>query len=185
MKVRYFLPIGVFLAIAFISAIAMISVLNGGKTTKQIPSPLIGKNAPELVLPHLADGQEASDISVNIKKNIPEGKPFMVNFFASWCAPCQKEIPLLEKLSKNISIIGVAYKDNPDDLAIFLERFGNPFMQIGFDNDGKTAIKWGVYGIPEIFLISDEGKIIMRHAGEITHEIFRSEFAPKINGMIE
>ena len=184
MKVSYFLPIAVFLAIALISAIAMISTLNGGKAIKQIPSPLVGKNAPELVLPFFTERQEYSEVAANLKE-MSEGKPFLVNYFASWCTPCQKEIPFLEKLSKNISVIGVAYKDKPNELAVFLERFGNPFTQIGFDDDGKTAIKWGVYGIPETFLISSEGKIIMRHACEITHEIFRSELAPKIREILK
>ena len=86
----------------------------------------------------------------------------------------------LEKLSNHIPIIGVAYKDKSDQLAIFLERFGDPFIKIGFDNDGKTSINWGVYGIPETFLISNEGKIIARHAGEITNEVLNSLLIPSI-----
>ena len=99
-------------------------------------------------------------------------------------APCQKEAPFLEKLSNEIPIIGVAYSDKPEQLEIFFERFGNPFIKIGFDNDGKASINWGVYGIPETFLISDEEKIILRHAGEITNEVFSSSFVPKIEEMI-
>ena len=184
MNVRYILPVGIFCVIALISGVAMISILNGDQSRTQLPSPLIGKKAPELVLTSYGRSQASSDAALDFKQMIGD-KPFIVNYFASWCAPCQKEIPFLEKLSQKVPVIGVAYKDKPDALAIFLERFGNPFLHIGLDNDGKTAIDWGVYGIPETFLISDEGIIIIRHAGEITHDVYRSVFLPKIKEMMQ
>ena len=182
MNIRYLFPIGIFLALVTISAVSMISMLNGDQTRKQLPSPLIGKNAPELILAPFDTTLSTSQQQFELEQLIENG-PFLVNFFASWCAPCQKEAPLLEKLSHEIPIIGVAYKDKSDQVAIFLERFGDPFIKIGFDNDGKTAINWGVYGIPETFLISNEGKIIARHAGEVTNEILNSLLVPSIEEM--
>ena len=183
MNIRFLLPIVIFLVIAFISAIAMMSMLNGDQKIKPLPSPLIGKNAPGLILVPFHEAPLTSQQKSDLKQFVEDG-PFLVNFFASWCAPCQKEAPFLEKLSNEIPIIGVAYKDKPEQLEIFFERFGNPFIKIGFDNDGKASINWGVYGVPETFLISDEGKIILRHAGEITNEVFSSSFVPKIEEMI-
>ena len=183
MNIRFLLPIGIFLALVTISAVSMLSMLNGDQASKQLPSPLIGKKAPDLILAPLNTTLSTSQKKSDLKQSVENG-PFLVNFFASWCAPCQKEAPFLNKLSNKIPIIGVAYKDRSDELAIFLERFGDPFIKIGFDNDGKTAINWGVYGIPETFLISNEGKIIARHAGEITNEVFNSLFIPSIQEMI-
>ena len=184
MNIRYILPVGIFFTIVVITAVAMISILNGDQSRAQLPSPLIGKKAPELVLSSYGSSQTSSDAALELTKQF-EDEPFIINFFASWCAPCQKEIPFLEKLSQDMAVIGVAYKDKPDALEIFLERFGNPFRHIGLDNDGKAAINWGVYGIPETFLISDEGIIIIRHAGEITHDIYRTVFLPKIGDMMQ
>ena len=182
MNIRFLLPIGIFLALVIISAISMISMLNGDQARNQLPSPLVGKDAPELILSPFDTTLSTSQKQFDLKQSIGNG-PFLVNFFASWCAPCQKEAPFLEKLSNEIPIIGVAYKDKSNQLAIFLERFGDPFIEIGFDNDGKTAINWGVYGIPETFIISNEGKIIARHAGEITNEVLNSLFISSIKEM--
>ena len=128
MNIRYLFPIGIFLALVTISAVSMISMLNGDQTRKQLPSPLIGKNAPELILAPFDTTLSTSQQQFELKQLIENG-PFLVNFFASWCAPCQKEAPLLEKLSHEIPIIGVAYKDKSDQVAIFLERFGDPFIK--------------------------------------------------------
>lgn len=182
MNIRFILPIGIFLPLVIVCAFAMISMLNGDQARKQLPSPLIGKDAPDLILIPFDQTFSSSQTDFEMKQ-ITKNGPYVVNFFASWCAPCQKEAPFLDKLSHEIPIIGVAYKDKPDQLAIFLERFGNPFIEIGFDNDGKTAINWGVYGIPETFLISDEGKIIARHAGAVTNEVLYSLFMPTIKEM--
>ena len=183
MNIRFILPIGIFLALVIVSAFAMISMLNGDQARKQLPSPLIGKDAPDLILIPFDQTFSSSQTDFEMKQ-ITKNGPYVVNFFASWCAPCQKEVPFLDKLSHEIPIIGIAYKDKSDQLAIFLERFGDPFIKIGSDNDGKTSINWGVYGIPETFLISNEGKIIARHAGEITNEVLNSSLIPSIKETI-
>ena len=119
MNVRYILPIGIFCIIALISGVAMISILNGDQSRTQLPSPLIGKKVPELVLTSYGRSQASSDTALDFKKMIGD-KPFIVNYFASWCAPCQKEIPFLEKISQKNSVICVDYKDKQVELAIFI-----------------------------------------------------------------
>ena len=109
-----------------------------------------------------------------------KNRVFAVNFFASWCAPCRIEAPIIEDLSKIIPIVGIAYKDKPIDTKKFFEEFGNPYDQIGIDNSGKVAIEWGVYGVPETFLINDKGEIFYRHAGPLLYNTFKSEVLPII-----
>ena len=102
----------------------------------------------------------------------------LVNFFASWCAPCRAEAPALEQLSEEISIIGIAYKDRQQDIAEFLQQFGNPFNVISMDVDGRAGISWGVYGVPETFLIDANGLIQWRHAGPLTGEVITNQLRP-------
>jgi cytochrome c biogenesis protein CcmG/thiol:disulfide interchange protein DsbE len=98
-----------------------------------------------------------------------KGKPLLVNFFASWCGPCAAENKLLLEMAKdhNIRIIGIAMKDSPDTLQAYLDKRGNPYARIGFDEFGSTSIDWGVSGVPETFVLDSEGKIIERHVGQL------------------
>ena len=105
---------------------------------------------------------------------------FAVNFYASWCAPCRVEAPIIEELSKIIPIVGIAYKDKVLNTKKFLDNYGNPYNQIGLDASGKIAIEWGVYGVPETFLINTNGKIIYRHAGPLLYNVFKSEVLPLV-----
>ena len=115
---------------------------------------------------------------INLQDNI--GTPFLLNFFSSWCEPCKYEAEYLEVLSNKIMIIGIAYKDKETDVYSFLNNFGNPYKKIGADTNGETAINWGVYGVPETFLIDKDGIIILRHAGPITKEVMFNEILPKL-----
>ena len=110
-----------------------------------------------------------------------KNKRFILNFFASWCLPCKIEAPLLNKVSSKIPIIGIAYKDKEEDMIKFLKNYGNPFNEIGVDELGSIAIEWGVYGVPETFLIDENGKIIYKYAGAISHELYKDKIIPFIN----
>ena len=111
------------------------------------------------------------------------GQPLLVNFFASWCAPCRAEAPALEHLSNQISIIGIAYKDRPQDTLQFLEQYGNPFVAIGRDDDGRAGMAWGVYGVPETYLIDPSGQIKWRHAGPLTRDVITTQLLAKLAEM--
>jgi cytochrome c biogenesis protein CcmG/thiol:disulfide interchange protein DsbE len=138
---------------------------------RQLPSALIDKPAPEFQLPALSakPGLATGDLT---------GRVTLVNFFASWCAPCRIEHPLLMRLGKEVPLVGVAYKDKPEDSKRFLERLGDPYTRIGVDRDGRTAIDFGVYGVPETYVVDREGKIRYRHVGPLTPEVWRDTIAP-------
>ena len=131
-----------------------------GGPIEQIQSPLVGKNIPNMKIIKFNENQK-----INFSKY--ENKRFILNFFASWCLPCKIEAPLLNKISLKIPIIGIAYKDKKEDMIKFLKNYGNPFDKIGLDNDGISSIEWGVYGLPETFLINKDNKILYKHIGPI------------------
>jgi cytochrome c biogenesis protein CcmG/thiol:disulfide interchange protein DsbE len=103
----------------------------------------------------------------------------LVNFFASWCAPCIAEHPFLVRLGRQgVPLMGIAYKDRPADSVAFLNRYGNPFQRIGVDQPGRVAIDWGLYGVPETYLIDRAGLIRWRWAGPLTDEVLKRDLEP-------
>ena len=134
-----------------------------------VPSALIGKPAPPLDLPPLEGtdrpGLAASDLA-------SPGRPILVNFFASWCVPCVAEAPMLARLAQQgIPLLGVVYKDKPADALGFLRRHGNPYRKLGQDREGRAAIDWGLYGVPETYLVDPRGIIRFRWAGPVTDRV--------------
>ena len=140
----------------------------------KLNSVLIGSEVPEIDLGQLEGvaNLETKDLYSNGFK--------LVNFWASWCAPCRAEHPLFMGLSRNgYSIYGVNYKDKTSNAKNFLQKLGNPYQKLGLDKNGRMAIYWGLYGVPETFLVDGSGVIIHRHAGPITKKIFEEDFLPK------
>ncbi|MBL6605100.1 MAG: DsbE family thiol:disulfide interchange protein [Alphaproteobacteria bacterium] len=176
-SLTHFLPLLLFVCFASIASVALIMTLSGERKLSELPSALIGKPVPVTELPSLSNPQAF------IKIEATTATPYLVNFFASWCAPCRAEAPALAILGKQIDIIGVAYKDKPEDSRKFLADFGNPYRAIGIDNDGAAGLNWGVYGVPETYLISKDGIILKRHAGPIDGDILRDEFLPLIRSL--
>lgn len=134
-----------------------------GRNSSELPSTLIGRTAPEFALPALAGrddhGLARSDLG---------GKPMLVNVFASWCVPCRIEHPILTELAREgVTIQGINYKDPPEQAAAFLAELGDPYARVGADRDGGVAIDWGVYGVPETFLLDGQGRILYRHPGPL------------------
>ena len=170
----FFIPLIVFLGLAVLGGVALQGILSGSRNPNQLPSVLIGKPAPDLPLSLLQNNED------KLVLDVYRGQPLLVNFFASWCAPCRAEAPALEHLSKQISIVGIAYKDRPQDTKKFLQQYGNPFVEVGRDDDGRIGMAWGVYGVPETYLIAPSGQIKWRHAGPLTRDVITNQLLTKI-----
>ena len=149
----------------------------------RLPSALIGKPAPDVAFKPLEEltgkgravrGFGAADLA--------KGKVTVVNFWASWCVPCATEVPLLAELKKTagVEIFSVNYKDQGDAARRFLDEYGNPFSAIGVDPKGRLSIEWGVYGMPETFVVSGDGTIAYKHIGEITADNLNQKLLPAI-----
>ena len=143
--------------------------LHGGDPAK-IPSALIGRPAPQTVLPVL-EGLVNNGVAIpGLDPAAFKGKVSVVNVWASWCVPCHDEAPLLTALAKDkrLQIVGINYKDSPDNARRFLGRYGNPFGIVGVDGNGRASIEWGVYGVPETFVVGREGTILYKMVGPVT-----------------
>lgn len=149
-----------------------------GRDPSEIPSVLIGKQAPPIDLPALPGSERPALTDAEIA-----GKLTLVNVFASWCVPCRQEHPFLLELSKNpaVHLVGINYKDKTDNALRFLGELGNPYAAIGVDARGAEAIDWGVYGIPETFLVSPEGTILYKKIGPIDAASYAREILPEIS----
>jgi cytochrome c biogenesis protein CcmG/thiol:disulfide interchange protein DsbE len=154
--------------------------LHGGDPSR-LPSALIGKPVPQFDLPPidglLADGK---DIPGFASVDLAQGEPTVVNVFASWCVECQVEHPLLLALGKKpgIRLYGIDYKDDAASARRFLGRYGNPYARVGADASGRTSIDFGVYGVPETYVIGGDGKIAFRHVGPLTESVINNKILP-------
>jgi cytochrome c biogenesis protein CcmG/thiol:disulfide interchange protein DsbE len=143
---------------------------------KGVPSALIGKPAPEFALTPLDGADRPALTSADLRAG---GRPVLVNFFASWCVPCVIEHPQLMRLAKEgIPVLGVAYKDKPADALGFLQKHGTPYTKLGVDQPGRVAIDWGLYGVPETYLIDKDGIIRWRWAGPLAADTLTQELLP-------
>jgi cytochrome c biogenesis protein CcmG/thiol:disulfide interchange protein DsbE len=168
--------------VAFLALAALFFVRLGAGDASRIPSALIGHPAPKTDLPPVAGLERDGKAVPGLSNATFEGAVTLVNVWASWCVPCADEVPFLEQLAKDkrIQLVGVNYKDAPADARRFLSRYGNPFMATGADNNGRTSIDWGVYGVPENFLIGRDGRIVYKLVGPITAENFEKVLTPEI-----
>ena len=163
-------PVALFAGIVALFAVGL--TLN----PREVPSPLIGKPVPLFDLPPVK-GRSLGLASRDLK-----GEVSLVNVFASWCVACRTEHPVFLQLQREgvIPIHGLNYKDHPDDAAAWLDSLGDPYTRTGADLDGRVAIDWGVYGVPETFLIDRNGKIAYKHIGPITPEVLEQKLRPLI-----
>jgi cytochrome c biogenesis protein CcmG/thiol:disulfide interchange protein DsbE len=173
------LPVLIFVAIVGFFAMA----LRSGDPSL-VPSTMIGKPVPEGVFPAIEGLERNGKPEPGFtSKELAKGHVSVVNYWASWCAPCIEEHPLLEKLKSMVSdvdIYGVNYKDRPDAARRFIGRFGNPFTAVGTDAQGRAAIDWGVYGTPETFVVDGKGRIVYKHVGPISDESLKTKLLPAI-----
>lgn len=204
-SLRYLLPAGFFLALS------VFLLLGLNRNPNEIPSPLIGKAAPEYALPRLADapasigrralapgntnastGQASADAGAGadakgtsdnlVSSQALRGQPYLLNVWASWCMPCLQEHPQMVALAQShrIRIVGMNYKDQPADARRWLARNGNPYDEIIVDAQGRTAIDFGVYGVPETFLIDAEGRIRYKLTGALSIQTLQDQLLPAI-----
>jgi cytochrome c biogenesis protein CcmG/thiol:disulfide interchange protein DsbE len=149
-----------------------------------LPSALIGRQVPAFALPPvegLPDKQGFSDVDLR------QGKVTLVNAFASWCVPCHEEHAMIMRLSADpalksagVGLFGLAYKDDPANIRRFLDEGGDPYARIGADRKGRVAIDWGVYGVPETFIVKGDGTIAYRYVGPVSEESYRDVILPEI-----
>jgi cytochrome c biogenesis protein CcmG, thiol:disulfide interchange protein DsbE len=171
------LPLGVFLALAVLFLYRL-----GSGDPSRIPSALIGHPAPKTELPSVAgltrDGKRLPGLS----NATFAGNVTLVNVWASWCVPCADEVPFLDQLSKDkrIQLVGINYKDAPDNARRFLNRYGNPFVATGADESGRTGIDWGVYGVPETFIVGRDGRIAYKLFGPLDANNLLTVLEPEI-----
>jgi cytochrome c biogenesis protein CcmG/thiol:disulfide interchange protein DsbE len=166
---------------ALLAAIFWFRLGNGDPS--RIPSALIGHPAPQTALPAL-DGLANNGAQIpGLDPSVFKGKVSVVNVWASWCVPCHDEAPLLTELGKDtrLQIVGINYKDSPDNARRFLGRYGNPFGIVGVDGNGRAAIEWGVYGVPETFIVGREGTIVYKMVGPVTPENINTELRAQID----
>jgi cytochrome c biogenesis protein CcmG/thiol:disulfide interchange protein DsbE len=165
------------LPLVLLVGLVAVFALNMDRDPTLVRSVLINKPAPAFVLPAVAGtGVEGFDSAAL------EGEVTVVNVFASWCVPCREEHPLLERLKAEtgVRIFGINQKDAPENAAAFLTALGNPYQRIGGDSDNRVSIDWGVYGVPETFVVNAAGIITFKHVGPISPESLEREVIPAI-----
>ena len=172
------LPLAVFIALALI----FWTQLNSGRDISEIPSALIGTKAPWRDLDPLAGATKDGAPVPALTTQTARGKLTLVNFWASWCVPCRQEHPVILQLSKDprITVVGVNYKDGAENALRFLGELGNPFSAIGLDPAGRMAIDWGVYGIPESYLVGPDGTILYKRVGPFDDKSLTEGLYPAI-----
>jgi cytochrome c biogenesis protein CcmG, thiol:disulfide interchange protein DsbE len=167
-RAGFLIPLGAFIALAVILALGL------NRDPREVPSPLIGKPAPTFALTRVEDSQ------ITIGSADLLGKVWMLNVWASWCVACREEHELLVQFSKKgrLPIYGLDYKDERRDAIKWLERMGNPYQASLFDGEGRVGIDFGVYGVPETFIIDKTGTIRMKHIGPLTPEVIETQIEP-------
>lgn len=175
------MPLIVFAALALLFWFGL-----GAGDPSRIPSALIGRPVPQTILPPL-DGLAIAGRAVpGLDPSAFRGQVTVVNVWASWCIPCHDEAPLLLALAqdKRIRMVGINYKDAPDNARRFLGRYGNPFGSVGVDGNGRAAIEWGVYGVPETFIVGRDGTIAYKLIGPITPDNIDRDLRPQIQNAL-
>jgi cytochrome c biogenesis protein CcmG, thiol:disulfide interchange protein DsbE len=172
---KFFIPLALFLGLAIFLGLGL------NKDPREIPSPLIGKLAPEFNLPSLDITPTGGQAGANWSPTAMKGKVWLLNVWGSWCAGCLTEHPLLTdiaKISNSPELIGIAWKDEPSASASWLKKNGNPYKLVAIDRAGKVAIDYGVYGAPETFLVDKKGVIRAKHIGPLTVDAWEKRLKP-------
>lgn len=167
---RFLLPLGVFAVLFVFLWIGL------GLNPREVPSPLIGKPAPAFSLTRLDDAER------RVARDDLLGQVWLLNVWASWCAPCREEHPLVVELARSglLPVVGLNYKDTRPAATAWLANLGNPYQTILFDGDGRVGIDFGVYGVPETFVIDRQGIIRFKHTGPLTPQVVKERIEPLV-----
>lgn len=165
---RYLIPLGIFIALTALLAIGL------KLDPREVPSPLINKPAPAFTLPKL----HALDETISVADL--QGKVWILNVWASWCVACRTEHPLLVEFARQhpVTLVGLNYKDEEMAAKQWLRQLGDPYTFSAFDKDGRAGIDWGVYGVPETFVIDKRGVIRFKQIGPVTHSVLQGKILP-------
>jgi cytochrome c biogenesis protein CcmG/thiol:disulfide interchange protein DsbE len=164
-------------AVLFIGLVIMFAFgLNPNRDIHALPSPLIGKPAPQFALANVLDPSKL------VTSESLKGQVYVLNVWGTWCGACRQEHEALLQIASTrvVPIIGLDYMDQIEKAKLWLEQLGNPYAAVAFDNDGRTAINWGVYGAPETYLVDTHGRIIYKFISPMTDEVWKKEFLPRI-----
>jgi cytochrome c biogenesis protein CcmG/thiol:disulfide interchange protein DsbE len=164
------------LALGALGALVALLAIGLSLNPREVPSPLVGKPAPAFSLPRLDQPGE------KLSPEALRGKVWVLNVWASWCAPCREELPVLMALAKTktVPIYGLNYKDRRDDALGLLKQYGDPYVASGVDADGRVGIDYGVYGVPETYVIDQAGVIRLKHIGPVTRETVEKKIVPMV-----
>ena len=167
---RFLLPLGIFIVLVVFLGIGL------NRNPREVPSPLIDKPAPAFQVPQLHEPVK----SISQKDML--GKVWLFNVWASWCVSCRQEHPVLVELSKKkvVPIVGLNYKDGREDGMKWLQDWGNPYVLSAFDQDGRVGIDYGVYGVPETFVVDKSGTIRYKHIGPLTQDVVEKKLLPLV-----
>ncbi|HEY7990548.1 MAG TPA: DsbE family thiol:disulfide interchange protein [Stellaceae bacterium] len=182
-RVLVIVPLALFVALVVYFFVAM----HGGYDPSALPSAMVGKPVPAFDLPGppAPPNYSGPPVKLGFSSRDMLGHVVLVNFFASWCVPCRAEHPVLMGLgpSAGVPLVGIAYKDKPTDAVGFLQEYGNPYVAIGLDESGRTGIDFGVYGVPETYIVDKHGIIRVRHVGPLTAESVAREILPAVRAL--
>jgi cytochrome c biogenesis protein CcmG/thiol:disulfide interchange protein DsbE len=155
--------------------------LDPGRDPSAVPSAMVDKPVPDFELPPV----EGMDMPGLTSADLANGEVALVNFFASWCIPCKYEHPLLMDLAEDkvVRVLGINYRDKPEDARRWLAKLGNPYSQIGADENGRVAIDWGLSGVPETFVIDRDGRIRYQHLGPMTPQLLQETILPMVENL--
>ena len=171
---RFLIPLGIFVLLVVLLAFGLT------QDPKKVPSPLIDKPAPAFTLPKLSNQSESfspADMA---------GKVWVLNVWASWCVSCRAEHEIIKQLARMnmVDIVGLDYKDELVDAKRWLQQFGNPYTLSVLDQEGRAGIDWGVYGVPETFIIGKDGMIKYKHIGPVTAQSLQDEIIPRLKALL-
>lgn len=175
--IKRLIPLLAFAALALLLGVGV--MMNSGKDTSAIPSPLVGKMAPDFALPVLDEPDRI------ITRDDLLGEPYLLNVWGSWCPACRDEHPVITELAESgrIRVIGYDYKDEADDARRWLQQFGNPYALVITDVEGRAALDWGIYGAPESFLVDAQGIIRWKFVGPLTPEVVQTQLLPVLESL--